>query len=457
MPQLARSTIDAPHYWDDGEFRAYSFAERITEVYEIATTVETDTIYWHNGRTWLEFGEQTLRSEVRAMLRDSATREIVNEVVRNVKHLTRQHREDIFDLPPEKLVLKNGVIDLLTGEYTPLKNAGKPGTHTWVDVEYDPNAVPDRFNDFLFEVLHPDDVSIMWELIGYCLYRGYPYQKAALFLGEGANGKSTLLNALIDFLSEENVSTVELQDFANDRFAAADLEGKLANVGADLSSEALENTGTFKELTGGDRIRAQRKYEPSFEFKNQATLLFSANQAPAAEDNTYAYQRRWLYFEFPNTFSGESAVSQRDLLEQFREEQAGILNMAVESFGDLMARGGFETTVYQKQNEDAHEKVTNTAYAFADEKIVREEGAVLRRTEAYDRYAEWCDETGRTKQGKQAFERAVRKAHAPQEGKDPNDGRYDAWFDVTFSDQSEDTDDGSTNTQDGRLDSFGGE
>jgi len=429
-------------FWEGDDFQAYSFAEELAETYEIATTVENDLMYWHNGRVWHRFGEQTLRSEVRAILRDAAARELVNEVIRNVKHLTRQRRADIFDLEPEKIVVENGVVDLITGEFTPQHRYDTPGTQTWIDVEYDPEAVPDRFNDFLFDVLHPDDVSIMWELIGYCLYRGYPFQKAALFLGEGANGKSTLINALVDFLGEDNVSTVELQDFADDRFATSDLEGKLANVAADLSDEELERTGTFKELTGGDRIRAQRKYEPSFEFKNQATLIFSANDPPTAEDNTYAYERRWLYFEFPHTFGdgedAKDAVPQRDLLDQFREEQPGILNVAIESFGDLWDRGGFEDTAYQTEHEDAHDRVTNPAFTFAQDMIEPDEGEFLRRQNAIDAFDKWCNETGRTFQGEQALLRAVRKAHAPDEGQDPTDGRYKGWYDVTLLDGDED-------------------
>lgn len=447
MPQLTRNQIDATAYWEDEDFQAYSFAEELADTYTVATTVENDLIYWHNGRTWHRFGEQTLRSEVRAILRDAATREIVNEVVRNVKHLSRRRREEIFDLPPERIVVANGVVDLISGEFIHRTEYDTPGAQTWVDIEYDPDAVPDRFNDFLFDVLHPDDVSVMWELIGYCLYRGYPFQKAALFLGDGANGKSTLLNALVDFLGEDNVSTVELQDFADDRFAAADLDGKLANIAADLDSEELENTGTFKELTGEDRIRAQRKYEPAFKFRNQATLLFSANQAPAADDNTYAYERRWLYFDFPHTFGEDGdkeAVPQSDLLKSFREEHAGILNVAIESFRNLWDRGGFEDTVWMRDTDDAHERATNSAKPFAEDHIERAEGAVLRRKEAYDEYQTWCDETGRTRQGEDAFERTVRAVHAPEEGKDPEDQRFKAWFDVTLVD--DDSDKGDTTT-----------
>jgi len=379
----------------------------------------------------------------------------VNEVVRNVKHLTRARREEIFDLPPEKLVVENGVVDLLTGEFVHWTEFDTRGAQTWVDVTHDPDAIPDRFNDFLFEVLHPEDVSVMWELIGYCLYRGYPFQKAALLLGEGANGKSTLLNALVDFLGEDNISTVELQEFAYDRFATADLEGKLANVAADLSSDELERTGTFKELTGGDRIRAQRKYEPAFEFENQATLLFSANNPPSADDETYAYERRWLYFEFPHTFGDEGdkeGVSQRELFEQFREEHAGILNVAIDAFGRLWERGGFEDTVWMRETDDAHERAINPTVQFVQDELIREDDTHVRIKDAYEAFVAWCDEHGEQQQGRNHFEQTVTKEFAPPTGKDPSNRTYKVWIDLRLSDEWQKTETGGTGDE--RLDKY---
>jgi phage/plasmid-associated DNA primase len=55
------------------------------------------------------------------------------------------------------------------------------------------------------------------------------------------------------------VLQVSIQELNNDRFAIADLHGKIANVCADLQTEKLTNTGTFKMLVSGDTIRAQKR------------------------------------------------------------------------------------------------------------------------------------------------------------------------------------------------------
>jgi putative DNA primase/helicase len=76
--------------------------------------------------------------------------------------------------------------------------------------------------------------------------------------GPGDTGKSTLLALFEELLGTRNVSNATLQSIAHDRFAGADLYGKLANISADLDAKAIQSTGVFKILTGGqDSLRVE--------------------------------------------------------------------------------------------------------------------------------------------------------------------------------------------------------
>ena len=85
------------------------------------------------------------------------------------------------------------------------------------------------------------------DIIAYCLWRDLPFHKYLLFNGSGRNGKGTMLAIIKTFLGAQNVTSK--------------LYGKLANIHADFSNEALKDTGILKMLTGGDPI-------PSGEGKN---------------------------------------------------------------------------------------------------------------------------------------------------------------------------------------------
>ena len=102
-------------------------------------------------------------------------------------------------------------------------------------------------------------------------------QKAILLTGDGANGKSTYLRAVLSFIGKHNASAVSLHKLENDRFSAARLVGRLANICPDLPTTDLVSTSVFKAITGGGPLMAEYKFKDSFEFIPYARLVFSAN------------------------------------------------------------------------------------------------------------------------------------------------------------------------------------
>jgi putative DNA primase/helicase len=143
------------------------------------------------------------------------------------------------------------------------------------------------------------------------------------------------------FLGNQNVSHASIQELNNDRFAIADLHGKLANVCADLKAEKLTNTGTFKMLVSGDTIRAQKKHGQPFDFRNIAKLIFSANKIPESNDQTYAYFKRWIILLFDKIFQGEDKDT--SLIDKLttKEELSGLLNLAMIALKQLIKDNGF--------------------------------------------------------------------------------------------------------------------
>ena len=67
-------------------------------------------------------------------------------------------------------------------------------------------------------------------------------------------------------LGSRNCSTVGLHQLVENRFRAATLFGKLANLAGDLDSKWLDNTAVFKAITGGDTVQAEYKYGAAFDF-----------------------------------------------------------------------------------------------------------------------------------------------------------------------------------------------
>jgi len=286
----------------------------------------------------------------------------LNEVTDKIRRMTYGSRNLFVNNP--HLALNNCVLNMETFEV----DSHKPEYYLTnkLKVDYDPSAIPHAIELFLSQILPPDSISKMQEIMGYCLLPDYRFQKAFICVGEGANGKSTLLNLLIKFLDPENVSHILMQDFDKKTFASSKLYGKMAYIASDLPEKEMRQTGMFKMLTGGDRITAERKYKEPFEFVNKAKLIFSANKPPIIYDDVDAMWRRLCLIRFPYQFVGDKADT--NLLEKLTtpEELSGLLNACLMALFRLKERGCFEKDEDIQKLREEYLLSSNPIQCFAE-------------------------------------------------------------------------------------------
>ncbi len=101
--------------------------------------------------------------------------------------------------------------------------------------------------------------------------------------GNGSNGKSILLKVIIALHGLENICSTSLHRLCDDRFALAELYGKLINIFPDLSDKGIENDENFKGLSSGDLLTAQKKFAQPFQFMNYARQIYSVNDIPPVQ------------------------------------------------------------------------------------------------------------------------------------------------------------------------------
>ena len=305
---------------EEEKTRVQQLVETIIQQETFITTTDNGQLYWFNGKIYIPDQEWIIKKKCRLLL-SKVTSHDIQEVIDYIKDSTYIDRSQ-FDSNPDLIVVENGILNIHTLELT----AHTPEHYglTILPVRYDKQATCPRFRIFLRDTLRQKDIKTMLKFIGYCLYKSAKFEKATLLVGKGDNGKSTLLNALSRFFGGQNISHVSLQDLSGgNRFAAADLYGKMINTFADLKKDKLEDTGPFKMLVSGDWIRAEHKYMRPFSFQNHAKLSFSCNSIPESDDQGYAYYKRWIIFHFERSFIGE----ERDntLIDKITtpEEQSG--------------------------------------------------------------------------------------------------------------------------------------
>ena len=375
-------------YFDDRKFVPKLLAEELMREHHFITMKDTDVVYVFNDGFYQPYGEILIKQQCKARLGKEYRKNRAEEVIDYIKVSTYINRKEE---PPNLIPLANGVLDINTMELKPYNP-----DHMFfnkIPVKYDPKADCPNIKRFLNEVTATkEDIDILLEVIGFCLYREYVIAKALMLVGGGSNGKSTFLNLLKAFLGKENVSGRSLQELEENRFAKADLHHKLANIYADLPDKALWRTGTFKMLTGRDLITAERKFQHSFTFENYAKLLFSANKVPEAYDDSDAFFRRWLIIVFPNQFINEKADPY--ILQKLTtpEELSGLLNLVLPALKRLLEKGQFS---YSRTTEEIREDYTRKSSpiaAFVMDCLEVDSDAFIIKQDLYNAFAVYCRE-----------------------------------------------------------------
>jgi len=364
-------------YFEDSVFVPKFLADDIRRDFVFKTASGDGTMYVYMNGFYRENGEEIIAEEVARRMGKLHKSIHTSEVIALIKAQSYFQRAGAI-VEKNLINLGNGIYDIENNKLLP--HSPDYFFTSKIPVDLTDGATCPAILKFLGEVLPECDIPIVQELIGYCMYRDYHIHKAFMLLGDGSNGKSTLLNLIGAFLGFENTSGVSLQQFDKDRFAKAALFGKLANIYSDLSSDALFRTGIFKMLTGGDVIFADKKFKNPFSFKNHAKLMFSANILPDTKDDTSAFFRRWVFLTFPNVFTNKNMDA--NLLRKIttREEMSGLLLWGIEGLRRLLGTNSFTNSQATEAIRETYVKLSSPVRAFcmdctefADENIGKNE------------------------------------------------------------------------------------
>lgn len=296
------------------------------------------------------------------------------------------------------IVLENGIY---WWEHAQLdKHSAALGALTKLPIALDPGAIPYTFIAWLDVVLGGDKdlTRHVWEVIGYLLMTGNPFQKIFLFYGEGGNGKGTLMRVLRAMLGRENYSSLSMHQLVDDKFASSGLYGKTANISGDLSSKFLADPQILKEITGGDSIAASRKFGQYFEFVPYAVPVFASNDYFRTSDNSTGWRRRWSVIDFTVPVEAMATKGEIPALDEqlLFDEIPGIFNLAMDALRELMTRGKFAPPVSATEATDRLHDAADPLMLWLDE-----DDDVWQGTEqtspcddVYKKYSSWCRRNG---------------------------------------------------------------
>lgn len=248
----------------------------------------------------------------------------------------------------------------------------------------------------IFEKIVPTkDIITLYEIIAYCLWRGYPYPKMFFLYGSGRNGKGVFVKILRRLLGENNYSQTDSSALQYDKFASSNLFGKLANISGEMEYTILKKTTKIKQLTGEDSINCEAKFKHPFPFVNYAKMIFLTNQVPLTMDKTIAFYDRIFLLEFPHYFiAGKDADPL--IVEKLPEEE--IEGLAWHCLNDLreLRERDFVFTNNEKVEATTkkYEDLSNPLNKFLEEFTEREPNSDIAVADFAETYLSYLKNKG---------------------------------------------------------------
>lgn len=370
----------------------FAIAEWLTKKYSIITvgTKEYEVYVYQDG-IFFQATNAIIYPEVQRILGGMTTQSAKLETVNKIASMTIQPRT-IFTLAPLNFInLANGVYDTRAKVLLP-HDPKYLFTHKF-PIVYDPTATCPLTDAFLNTILDAGQRLTVEEWIGFTFLRDYRFKKSIIFVGEGDTGKTTLLEVMTHLLGMENISSVSLQKMSSDKFAAASLYGKHANIVDELSARDISDTGAFKQVTGGGSISGEYKFGSSFVFQNFASLTFACNKIPDVKDfDDQAYFNRWMVIRFDKIIENKVPNFIKTLTTE--AERSGLFNLAMRGLDRLLEQGRFSYNKTALETKLEMMRSGSSIAQFAADALMSEPGAEMSKEDMYDHYTKFCTEHG---------------------------------------------------------------
>lgn len=338
LPKAPKKPQTNPYIAENGTLLVRRATEAVMDKAPAALTAEREVALYLDGAYRLD--PNAFISSVVDILGDLYRREWranIEEVATGILYSSGMILPERQTSP--LLNVANGMLDLPTGTLKPhdpvyMSSAQLP-------IPWEPDATAPTYEAWLENVI-PDQIEDLEEVASTMLDPSRTPSKAIFCFGPTRSGKSTFIRILQAVAGLENRSAVTLHQICGDRFAAANVFGKILNASSDLSAAEVTDLSIFKMMTGEDAINGNRKYGKQFTFTNRALFAFSANELPTVGETSRAYLERIKPFRFPLSFAGHENPA---IEAAIMNELPGVLVRFVQAWQRMNARGGYSPTL----------------------------------------------------------------------------------------------------------------
>lgn len=261
---------------------------------------------------------------------------------------------------------------------------------------YQADAACPRWLRFIEELWpdQPDMWSYIQRVAGYCLTGSTKEHTMFLCVGDGRNGKSTLLNVLRkmmgDYADSAAFATFDADRKGEATNDLADLRGKRLVTVSETNEDKRLDEARVKAVTGGDPVKCRFLFQEFFAYTPTWKLFMAVNHLPTIGGTDNGIWSRLHLIRFEQSFLGRE---DKDLETNLLRELPGILNWALEGLKDYMAEG-LHPPAYVSDATARYRTDSDTVQQWFDACCERGETMTMRSGAGYESFCVWAENMG---------------------------------------------------------------
>jgi putative DNA primase/helicase len=235
-----------------------------------------------------------------------------------------------FNRNPWLVNFTNGTLDLSTGEFR--EHRREDFVTRVVPYPFIPDAECVLFDKFMREFMGGNErmINFLWRALGYSACGVTDEQKIFLLHGDGANGKSTFLNLMMELFGQGPTGyamAANSENLLSTRGSSKHETWRMSLAGVRLvCCQEVDEGRAFaesliKELTGSDMITGRKMYQNEWSYKPEFSLWLAINHLPHVRGTDEGIWRRLCVVECKASFKDKP---DRELPRRLLNEAPGI-------------------------------------------------------------------------------------------------------------------------------------
>lgn len=340
--------------------------------------------------------------------------------------------EDL-DRDPLSLCVRNGIVDLRTGELRP--HAREELITKMAGCAYREDALSELWEWFLGAATQDDHdlQSYLQRVAGYAATADASEEALFFFYGGGINGKGTWVDAVKGALGEyaqagaPNLLLAKKNEQhpteVADLYKARMVDCQEVDEGR-AWAEAL-----VKQLTGGDEVSARRMHENFWRFRPTHKFVVSGNHKPRVKETTEGIWRRMRLVPFRADFRDRKDPTVKERLKSDGPDREAVLAWIVQGSVAWAEHGLGECAAVKEATEEYRAEQDDVG-TYLDERCSVGGSGTVERGALYRDYTSWCQRVGITfPASSRRFNDRVREERGVREGR-VGEGRTRGWLGI---------------------------